>query len=72
VFEKLRKIREQHNATCEQLSNLLGFKTRGAYQKKETGNVPFTLDEAKKISDYFQIDIQDIFFENEVSYKETN
>lgn len=67
MFENLKQTRKSNKVTCEQLSELLGFKTRGAYHKKENGNVPFTLDEAKIIADYFQRDINDIFFANEVS-----
>ncbi len=67
MFEKLKEIRNKNNVTCEYLSTLLGLKTRGAYQKKESGSVPFTLNEAKIIADYFGKNINDIFFENEVS-----
>lgn len=67
MFEALRETRMKEKVTCEQLANLLGFKTKGAYHKKEQGNVPFTLEEAKKIATYFGKEIKDIFFENEVS-----
>ena len=67
MFDKLKEIRVKEKVTCEQLANLLGFKTNGAYHKKEQGNVPFTLEEAKIIADYFKKEINDIFFENEVS-----
>ena len=67
MFEKLRNIRKNQGVTCGQLAELLGFKGRGAYHKKEKGDVPFTLEEAKIIADFFQKDISDIFFENEIS-----
>lgn len=67
LFEKLRETRLIEKVTCEQLANLLGFKTKGAYHKKEQGNVPFTLEEAKIVADYFHKNINDIFFKNEVS-----
>ena len=67
MFEKLREIRTQKGVTCKQLAELLGLKTRGAYQKKEMGNVPFTLEEAKRIADFFRMDINDVFFAHEVS-----
>lgn len=67
MFEKLRVTRESNNVTCEQLSHILGLKTRGAYHKKENGLVPFTLSEAKLIADYFGECVEDIFFNEEVS-----
>jgi len=67
VFEKLRGIRKEKKITCKEMSELLGFKTRGAYHKKELERIPFTLKEAKVISDFFGMRIDDIFFENEVS-----
>ena len=71
MFDKLKETRLNEKITCEQLANLLGFKTKGAYHKKEQGSVPFTLEEAKIISDYFNKGINEIFFENEVSQMKT-
>jgi len=71
LFDKLKETRLNEKITCEQLANLLGFKTKGAYHKKEQGSVPFTLEEAKIISDYFNKGINEIFFENEVSQMKT-
>ena len=71
MLEKLKALRHEKGTTCEQLSDLLGFKTRGAYHKKESGNVPFTLKEAKVLADYFGKDINDIFFVHEVSCEGT-
>ena len=67
MFDKLKEIRTSRHKTCEELSTILGFQTRGAYFKKETGSVPFTLKEAKIIAGYFGMPIEEIFFENEVS-----
>ena len=70
MFDRLRGLRNAQNITCEQMSSLLGLKTRGAYQKKETGNVPFTLREAKVIADFLGHDISEVFFDDEVSKEE--
>lgn len=72
MFKKLRQTRESKKITCEQLSCVLGLKTRGAYHKKENGIVPFTLLEAKQIADYFDKPIEDIFFDSKVSQKDTH
>lgn len=52
------------------LCELIGVK-RITYYKKESGTVKFSLDEAKKISDFLGMPIEDIFFADEVSKSET-
>lgn len=70
MFEKLRKVRQEKNIKAIEISEKLGLKTEGAYYKKETGHVPFTLTEGKIIADLFKMPIEEIFFENELSYKD--
>ena len=67
MFEKLRKIRQEKNIKAKEIAEKLGLKTEGAYYKKETGNVPFTLEEGKIISDMLKMPIEEIFFTNELS-----
>lgn len=67
MFENLRNIRNEKGISADILANILGLETKAAYYKKETGSVKFTLIEAKKISDFFAIPIEEIFFDNEVS-----
>lgn len=67
MFENLRKIRQQKNIKAKEIAEKLGLKTEGAYYKKETGTVPFTLQEGKIISNIFQMPIEEIFFTNELS-----
>ena len=71
MFEKLKKLRVERNISAEDMSKILGLETKAAYYKKESGNVKFSLIEAKKISDFFNIPIEEIFFSNEVSSKDT-
>lgn len=71
MFEKLKKLRLERNISAEEMSKILGLETKAAYYKKESGNVKFSLLEAKKISDFFNIPIEEIFFSNEVSTKDT-
>lgn len=70
MFDKLRKIRQKSNIKAKELAEKLGLKTEGAYYKKETGSVPFTLTEGKIIADVFNLPIEEIFFENELSSQE--
>lgn len=71
MFEKLRQIRINKNISAEKISKILNLETKAAYYKKEAGTVKFTLIEAKKIADYFNMTIEEIFFDNEVSGMET-
>lgn len=71
MFEKLRKIRQEKNIKAKEIAEKLGLKTEGAYYKKETGNVPFTLEEGKIISDMLKMPIEEIFFINELSSQDT-
>ena len=70
MFENLRKIRKEKNITALEIAKKIGLKTEGAYYKKETGNVPFTLEEGKIISDMLKVPIEEIFFENELSQQD--
>ena len=67
MFENLRKIRQKKNVKAKEIAEKIGLKTEGAYYKKETGNVPFTLEEGKIISDMLKMPIEEIFFTNELS-----
>ena len=67
MFETLRKIRQEKNIKAKDIADRLGLKTEGAYYKKETGSVPFTLEEGKIIADILQMPIEKIFFTNEIS-----
>lgn len=68
MFERLRKIRQEKNIKAKEIAEKLGLKTEGAYYKKETGSVPFTLVEGKIIADIFKMPIEDIFFKDELSW----
>ena len=70
MFENLRKIRTSKNIKAKEIAEKIGLKTEGAYYKKETGTVPFTLKEGKIIADMFDMPIEKIFFENEISCKD--
>ena len=70
MFEKLRKVRQEKNIKAKEIAEKLGLKTEGAYYKKETGNVPFTLEEGKIISDMLKMPIEEIFFTNELSLQD--
>jgi transcriptional regulator with XRE-family HTH domain len=70
MFEKLRALRISKGIPVEKLAEVLGLETLAAYYKKENGSVKFTLADAKKISDFFGMPIEEIFFDHELSCKE--
>jgi transcriptional regulator with XRE-family HTH domain len=71
MFERLRELRKEKGMTCEDMARLLGLDTKAAYSKKELGRTKFSLDDAKKVSRALGRSIDDIFFTNEVSLKDT-
>ena len=72
MFENLRKLRQEKNIKAKNIAEKLGLKTEGAYYKKETGSVPFTLEEGKIVADILQMPIEEIFFTNELSSQDKN
>ena len=70
MFENLRKIRQEKNIKAKDIAEKIGLKTEGAYYKKETGSVPFTLEEGKIVANIFNMPIEEIFFKNELSCKD--
>lgn len=63
----LKQLRQEKGATLEEMANLLGLKTPSAYWKKENLSIPFSLEEAHIIANYFHKSIEDIFFVNKLS-----
>ena len=62
---KLKELRKERDETQIEIAKLLGLKTASAYSKKENGRVPFSLEEAKLLSKYFNQPIE--YFTNEFS-----
>ena len=64
MYTKLRKIRKENDISAIEMAKLIHLKTAAAYFKKENGHIKFSLDEAVKISRYFKMPIEDIFFDD--------
>lgn len=62
MLNKLKKIRESKGLTQSDMAELLGYKHKSGYNKLELGDRKITLEQAKIISDYFNMAIEDIFF----------
>lgn len=71
MYENLREIRNSRNISALDMAKVIGLQTRAAYYKKESGLIKFSLEEAGLISIFLKMDIEDIFFDNEVAETET-
>lgn len=69
-MSKLKTIREKLGYKQEDIAELIGVSLPN-YCKKENGTVKVSLIEAKKISTKFNMGIEEIFFDDEVSIIET-
>lgn len=72
MFKNLRKIRQSKKIKASEMAKKIGLKTEGAYYKKESGRVPFTLEEGKIIANMLDMSIDDIFFEKQLSYEDNS
>lgn len=64
MYKNLRKIRLERGIKARELAEKIGLKTEAAYYKKETGIVPFTLEESKIIANILKLSIEEIFFKS--------
>lgn len=68
--KKLKAYRQLRGINQAVLAELTGVGLN-TYNFKENGKKSFTLEEAKTISDYFGVTIDEIFFDNTVNFKNT-
>ncbi len=66
MYEKLRRLREERNLTQEEMAKLLGHVDKSSYSLKERGLRKFSVNEAYKIAEFFEMSIESIFFDHEV------
>lgn len=62
MYANLKKIREEKGVTQEKMSQLLGYNHKSGYGKLENGERKISIEQAKVISDFFSISIDEIFF----------
>lgn len=60
--KNLKEIRKKLGITQAEMADVLGYKSKAGYSELERGNVKVTLEQAKKISEVFNLSINDIFF----------
>lgn len=64
MYLKLKKIREEKGVSQTELAKLLGYKHKSGYGKLENGDRKLSLEQARVISEYFKMTIEEIFFNN--------
>lgn len=69
-IDKVRKLRVEHKKTQLELAQILGLKTASAYNKKEKGNVPFTLEDVRKLSDFYGVDVEEFIVSTNQTVKQ--
>lgn len=67
---KIKEVREEKHLTQEDVAHVIGTSTVN-YSKKEAGSVRFSLEEARKLSVFFKLSIEELFFAKWVSKNET-
>ncbi|WP_437131243.1 helix-turn-helix transcriptional regulator [Peptostreptococcus russellii] len=66
MYKNLSNKRKEKQYTLEEMAKYLGI-SKSSYYKKEIGEIKISLSEAKKLADFFEINIEALFFNNEVS-----
>ena len=67
MYIKLKKLREDKGITQDEMAELLGYRHKSGYFKLENGERKMSIEQAKLISDFFNMSIEDIFFNNKVN-----
>lgn len=66
MHKNLLNKRKKNKYTLEEMAKYLGI-SKSSYYKKEIGEIKISLVEAKKLAVFFEITIEELFFNNKVS-----
>jgi len=69
-MKQIRDFREKAGYKQEEVAKFLKMSAAN-YSKKESGNIKFSLQEAKDLSDLFGTTVDELFFTEKVSKLET-
>lgn len=65
-MSKIRRLREKQHLTQAEMADYLGMSLAN-YGKKENNQIRFSINEAKRLSDFFGLSIEQIFFDDKFS-----
>lgn len=68
---KLRKLREERKISQSTIAKLLDI-SQPQYQRKEVGDVPFSLDEWEKIADLLDVNYEEIVESRDITQNNFN
>lgn len=61
MLQNLRNKREEKGLTTKNMADLLNYKSSSTYAKKERGEIPISIEEAKKICFILNTTLDEIF-----------
>ena len=61
MLQNLRNKREEKGLTTKNMADLLNYKSSSRYAKKERGEIPISIEEAKKICFILNTTLDEIF-----------
>ena len=71
TFEKVRFFREQKKLSQEFVSTLLNIE-QSQFSRRESGQIPFSINELEKLSELFDVEISEFFKEKTVIFTSNN
>lgn len=71
-LSRVKKIRRNKGITQKEMADKLGYKGKSGYCQLENGTVKMTLEHAKKIADILDVNLETLFFDNEVHVIKTS
>ena len=71
TFEKVRFFREQKRLSQEFVSTLLNIE-QSQFSRRDSGQIPFSINELEKLSELFDVEISEFFKEKTVIFTSNN
>jgi transcriptional regulator with XRE-family HTH domain len=71
IFEKVRYFRESKKMSQEYISTILNIE-QSQFSRRESGQIPFSINELEKLSEIFEIEISEFFKEKTVNFTSNN
>ncbi|MGG3890083.1 helix-turn-helix transcriptional regulator [Metabacillus fastidiosus] len=66
-LKKIKKLRKKAQLSLGQMAKLLGYESPNGYYYLEVGRGKFSAEALARVSDIFNIPINDLFFEDDIA-----